>query len=229
MRAPAPLAPVRILKKPTVKWGNFAGIVIFSMETGMIYLMTLYLQNVLNFSAVVTGLVFGVPGIAAVAAGPIAGRIMGRFGSREVLTVALTLQALMILPLMFLGAHRVALAILVPALFLGFFVHVTCIVAYTVVGTSGLPDEEQGLATGLTSMTHQVALTIGAPIMVSIAATRSGQLTGTHLALGVNVVVTLASVALIWFGLRPRGQDATQAQPVSASKGTAEELSASLD
>ncbi|MFJ6216179.1 MFS transporter [Streptomyces sp. NPDC092296] len=229
VRSPAPLAPVRFLKRPTVKWGNYAGIVIFSMETGMIYLMTLYLQNVLHFSPVVTGLVFGVPGLAAVAAGPVAGRIMGRFGSREVLTVALTLQALMVLPLVFLGSSRLALAILIPALFLGFFVHVTCIVAYTVVGTSGLPNEEQGLATGLTSMTHQVALTIGAPVMVSIAATQSNQLTGTHLALGVNVAVTLASVLLIWFGLRPRGRQHGTAAVVPGSQGAAEELSPSLD
>jgi hypothetical protein len=99
-----------------------------------------------------------------------------------------------------------------------------------VIGTSALPNEEQGLATGLTSMTQQVALTVGAPIMVSIAATQSVELTGTHLALGVNVAVTLASVVVIWFGLRPRGwQGHTAVAAVRASKGTAEELAASLD
>lgn len=230
VRSPAPLAPVRFLKRPTVKWGNYAGLVIFSMETGMIFLMTLYLQNVLGLSPVATGLIFGVPGLAAVAAGPIAGRIIGGFGGRKVLTVGLTLQGLTILPLVFLGADRLALAVLIPALFIGFFVHVTCIVAYTVIGTSGLPNEEQGLATGLTSMTQQVALTVGAPIMVSIAATQSVGLTGTRLALGVNVAVTLASVVVIWFGLRPRGwQGDTAVAAVPASKGTAEELAASLD
>ena len=40
----------------------------------MIFLMTLYLQNVLGFSPLVTGLVFGVPGLAAMVAGVIAGR-----------------------------------------------------------------------------------------------------------------------------------------------------------
>jgi MFS family permease len=206
VRSPAPLVPVRFLKRPTVKWGNYAGLVITSMETGMIFLMTLYLQNVLDFSPLTTGLVFGVPGLVSVFAGPIAGRIIGRFGGRNVLTAALTLQGLMISPLILLGADRLALAILIPALFLGFFGHVTCIVAYTVIGTSGLPDEEQGLATGLTSMTQQVALTVGAPIMVAIAATQTVELTGTHLALGVNVAVTLVSVVLIWFGLRPRDE-----------------------
>jgi predicted MFS family arabinose efflux permease len=202
MRSPAPLVPLHFLNRPSVKWGNYAGLVIFSMETGMIFLMTLYVQKTLELSPVVTGLVFGVPGLAAVFAGPIAGRFLARYGGRNVLTLALTLQGLMILPLVFLGNNRLALAILVPALFIGFFVHVTCIVSYMVIGTSGLPNEEQGLATGLASMTQQVAVTVGAPIMVAIAATRSVELTGVHLALGVNVAATLLSAALIWFGLR---------------------------
>ena len=66
---------------------------------------------------------------------------------------------------MFLGAGREALVVLLPALFIGFFGHVTSIVAFMVTGTSGLPDEEQGQATGLTSMTQQVAITVGIPIM----------------------------------------------------------------
>jgi MFS family permease len=209
LRSPAPLAPVRILKRPTVKWGNYAGLVIFLMEPAMIFLMTLYLQKVLGYSALTTGLIFGVPGLAAVAAGVVAGRSIGRFGSRRVLTLGVLVQGLATLPLLFLGTDRAALAILIPALFIGFFGHVTAIVAYTVTGTSGLPNEQQGLATGLTSMTQQVAITVGIPILSAVAATQSVELTGIRLALGVNVAVTLVSVVLIWHGLRPRDERRT--------------------
>ncbi|NEA38782.1 MFS transporter [Streptomyces sp. SID11385] len=211
LRSPAPLAPVRILKRPTVKWGNYAGLVVFSMETAMIFLMTLYLQNVLHYSPLTTGLVFGVPGLAAVAAGVIAGRSIGRHGSRKVLAVGMSVQGLAIVPLIFLGIDRVALVILVPALFIGFFGHVTSIVAYTVTGTSGLPNEEQGLATGMTAMTQQVAVTIGIPILSAVAATQAVELDGIHLALIVDVAVTMASMVLVWFGLRARGADAPAA------------------
>jgi len=205
LRTSAPLAPVRILTRPTVKWGNYAGLIIFTMEPGMIFLMTLYLQKTLGFSPLATGLIFGVPGLASVVAGIIAGRFIGRFGSRTVLTVGVAVQALATLPLVFVGADRMALAAVIPALFIGFFGHVTAIVAFTVTGTSGLPDTEQGLATGLTSMTQQVAITIGIPILGAVAATQSLELTGIHLALVVDVAVTLFSVALVWFGLRARG------------------------
>ncbi|MEO6604399.1 MAG: MFS transporter [Aeromicrobium sp.] len=206
LRSSAPLAPVRILRRPTVMWGNYAGLVIFVMEPAMIFLLTLYLQNVLGFSPWTTGLVFGIPGLASVVAGVIAGRLLGRYGTRNVLTLGLLVQVLATVPLIFLGDDRTALFVLIPALFIGFFGHVTAIVAYTVTATSGLPNEEQGLATGLTTMTQQVALTIGIPILGSIAATQSVQLTGIHLALGVNVAVTLLSIMAIWFGLRPRDE-----------------------
>ncbi|MEU8310292.1 MFS transporter [Actinomadura sp. NPDC048955] len=218
LRSPAALAPVRILRRPTVRWGNYAGLVVFSMETSMIFMMTLYLQNVLGLGPLATGLVFGVPGLAAVLAGPVAGRLIGRRGYRTVLPLGLAVQTLATIPLIFLGSGRIGLAVLVPALLISFFGHVTSIVAYTVIGTSGLPNGEQGLATGLTTMTQNVAITIGIPIMSAIAATRVSELNGIHLALTVNVLFTLASAALVWIGLRPRPDHsaATSTPPAAA-------------
>jgi MFS family permease len=227
LRSPAPLAPVRILKRPTVKWGNYAGLVSFTMGSGVIFMVTLYLQQVLGFSPLVAGLVFGIPGLAAVPAGVFAGRFLGRFGTRKVLAVGLLVQALAPLPLVYLGDHRAALVILIPALFVTFFAHVSNVVAYTVTATSGLPNEEQGLATGLTSMTQQIAFTIGIPIMASIAATQALELTGIHLAIGVAVVVTFASAIIVWWGLRPRNE--RRPAHVAVSTASDEELVASTD
>jgi MFS family permease len=225
-RAAAPLTPVRTLERSTVKWGNYAGLVVFAMETAMIFMMTLYLQNVLKLSPLVTGLIFGVPGLAAVLAGPIAGRFIGRYGYRTTLAAGMTVQTLSTLPLIFLGADRIGLAILIPALFISFFGHVTSIVAYTVTSTSGLPNGEQGLATGLTSMTQQVGITIGIPILSAIAATQASELAGIHLTMTVNVVVTLVSAGLVWTGLRPRGQSIPAAGP---PKKTDEELATTAE
>lgn len=179
-------------------------------------------RGVLGFSALVSGLIFGVPGLASVVAGVIAGRFIGRFGSAKVLTVALAVQGLATLPLVFVGPGRIALAILIPALFVGFFAHVTSLVAYTVAGTSGLPNQEQGLATGLTSMTQQVAIAVGIPILSSIAATQRTELTGIHLALTVDVAVTLLSVLLIWLGLRGTAGPASK-EPVQVLATTSDQ------
>jgi len=225
LRSPAPLAPVRILKRPTVKWGNFAGLISFTMGSGVIFLTTLYLQQVLGLSPLIAGLVFGVPGLAAVPAGVMSGKFLGKYGTRKVLLVGLIVQALAPLPLVFLGSARVALWILIPALFITFFAHVTNVVAYTVTGTSGLPNEEQGLATGLTSMTQQIAFTVGVPILGSIAATQLVELDGIHLAVAYAVGITLVSAIIVWIGLRPRG-----AQTVASTAAASDmELAVSSD
>jgi len=210
-RSSTPLVPVRIVKRPTVLWGNLAGFVVCGMEPAMIFLTTLYLQQTLQLSPLATGVVFGVPGLASVAAGVVAGRIIGRFGGRMVLAASMSVQGVATLPLVFVGADRMALVVLVPALFVGFFGHVAAIVAYTVTGTSGVSDGEQGLATGLTSMTQEVGGTVGIPVLSAIAATQVVQLTGMHLALAFDVVVTLSVALLIYVALRSRVSDAAPA------------------
>lgn len=204
LRADAPLVPLRILRRPSVKWGNLAGFAVFSTEPAMIFLMTLYLQQVLHLTPLATGLVFGVPGLASVVSGVVAGRIVGRVGRRRVLVTAMAVQGLATVPLLAIGPDPAALAIVVPSLFVGFFGHVAAIVAFTVTATSGLPDGEQGLATGLTSMTQQIAITVGIPVLGAVAATQAGQLEGIRLALGAGVAVTLVTAVLVGFGLRPR-------------------------
>jgi MFS family permease len=215
LRAEAPLAPLRILTRSSVKWGNFGGLVVFSMESAIVFLMTLYLQQVLRYSPLATGIAFGVPGVAAVAGGILAPRIIERTGPRVALVGGLVVQAAGNAVLLLCGTHRSGIAIMLGALLFGFFGHLVALVAYTVTATSGLPDSEQGLATGLSTLTQQVAITIGIPILSAVAAARTGALRGVldparatlggiHLALVVDVAVTLVGAALIWVGLRRR-------------------------
>jgi MFS family permease len=219
LRTRVPLVAVSILARPTVKWGNLATLVIFSMEPALIFLVTLYLQDALHLSPLETGLIFGIPGLSSVVAGIIAGRIIARRGARNVLAVGMLLQAAFTAPLLLLGPEPVWLWMLIPALFIGFFGHVTAIVASMVTATSGVHDSEQGLATGLVSMTQQVGITIGIPILAAVAITQTGLLAGIHLALAVNVGVTLLAMLLVWMGLRPRPATAVagSSQPAGAN------------
>jgi MFS family permease len=202
MRARDPLVSLKLLNRPTIKWGNLGGVLAFVMATGLNFGLTIYLQDVLHLEPFVTGLVFGLPGLAAVGAGVIAGRLIGRYGYRVVLTAGLLWQGLMTIPLLLISPSTASLALIVPALFLLYFGHVTAIVAYTVTATSGLPDSQQGLATGLASLAQQIAVTIGIPLFAAVAATRSDVLDGIHLAMRAQIVVILIVVALIWYGLR---------------------------
>jgi hypothetical protein len=66
-------------------------------------------------------------------------------------------------------------------------------------------------------MPQQVAAAVGIPALSSVAATQSVQLTGIHLALSVDVAVTLASVVLPWLRLHPCGEHRTAGAPSPAS------------
>jgi MFS family permease len=220
LSSPAPLAAVSILSRPTVKWGNLAGLIVFSMESALVFLMTLYLQEVLHFAPMTTGLIFGVPGLASVAAGVVGGKLIARYGARCILGVALLMQSGFTAPLLLLGGSPLSLWILIPSLFIGFFGHVTAIVGFMVTATSGLAEAEQGLATGLASMTQQIAITVGIPILGAVAATQANLLSGIHAALAVNVLVTGSVAAIVWTGLRA----GSEANAVSAREQFSEVL-----
>lgn len=198
-----PLVAIGIMTRATVGWGNLATLTIFVMEPALVFLTTLYLQDELHLSPLTTGLVLGLPGLASVVAGVFAGRFIARHGLRNVLSVGLAVQALATLPLAFMTAQPIWLWIVIVALFVGFFGHVTAIVAAMATATTGVRDEEQGLATGLVSMTQQVGITIGVPILGAIAATQLDLLSGIHLAFGLNVTVTLVVALMLWLALKP--------------------------
>jgi MFS family permease len=202
--ATAPLVAIEMLARPAVRWGNFAALTIFSMEAGLIFLMTLYLQDVLHFGPPTTGLIFGVPGLASVVAGIVAGGIIARCGARIVLLAALLVQGGMTAPLILLGTQPTWLWLLIPALFGGFFGHITAVVAATVTATSEIPDANKGLATGLVTTSQRVAVTIGIPVFGAVMALRADLLAGIHLALAADVLLTLTAVILIHTALQPR-------------------------
>ncbi|MFC8451604.1 MFS transporter [Kitasatospora sp. NPDC057223] len=204
LRAAAPLAPVRILRRPTVVWGNFGGFVTFSMESAAVFLMTLYLQQVLGFSPLATGVSFAALGIAAFLGGLCAPRLIARRGSRSTLLAALVVQCGATVVLLLAGQEQAGLLLVLAALAVGGFGHLCAIVGYLVTATSGLPDSEQGLATGLTALTQQVAIAIGTPLMSAVATARIHSQAATHTAgeavLGGVRLALLADAGIVAVG-----------------------------
>jgi len=217
-RAPVPLVAIEMLAWPSVRWGNIAVLAIFSMEAGLIYLVTIYLQEVLHLGPFATGLVFGVPGLASIVAGILAGRIVARRGARPVLILALLIQGGFTAPLIFLGHDPNSMWLLIPALFVGFFGHITAVVAAAVAATSEVPEASKGLASGLMTTCQRVASTIGIPVLAALMVVGTDILSGIHIALAADVILTVIAVVLIATGLkqiRPvqAGQSCTGSRP----------------
>ncbi|MFG2519403.1 MFS transporter [Streptomyces sp. NPDC048527] len=194
-RATAPLVPLHILGRRSVIWGNAAGLIAFVTETSLVFLLTLYLQEVLGYSPLATGLAFGVLGLGTVIGGTLGGRAVGRLGNRTTIVVGGAVQAVATLALVALGTSGSWIWLLLAATFVGGVGNMLVIVGFMVTATSGLPDEEQGLATGLATMTQQVGITLGIPVMSAIATARMGGATGPHAVLsGVSTAVLVNSL-----------------------------------
>lgn len=201
-----PLVPLEVLRRPTVFWGNVAGFVTFSMEPGLVFLSTMYFQNVLSLDPLQTGLMLGTMGVGAIIGGIVGPRVIGAVGVRRVATGGLVVQAVMTGTLVLLGqAGHGSLVLYGVTTFLGAIGHVCAIVAFMVAATSGLPDREQGLATGVATMTQQVAIAVGVPVVSAVAVGAGGidSLTALRSAIAVDAGLVLVGALLVAGGLRP--------------------------
>lgn len=203
-RTAAPLVSLPMLRRRTVAWGNLGGLVTFSMMSTVIFVLTLYLQEILRLSAWQTGLVFGVQGVMSVLAGTLTPRFVSRLGARRTLVVSLAGQGAFIAGLVFLDAHGWSVWLATAAVSLASMFHLGAIISYGLTVTSGVPDEEQGLATGLVTSTQQVGLTVGIPLLGVLATTSGDLLSGTRTVLALDAGIVLAAAALVALGLRTR-------------------------
>ncbi|MFF4830377.1 MFS transporter [Streptomyces sp. NPDC001315] len=201
-RAHAPLVSLPMLRRRTVAWGNLGGLVTFSMMSTVVFVLTLYLQDVLHLSAFETGLVFGVQGVLSVVAGSFTPKVIGRFGARRTLVGSLAGQGALVAALLGLNSHTWSVWLATAAVSLASMFHLGAIISYGLTATSGVPDEEQGLATGLVTSTQQIGLTVGIPLLGVLATTSDDLLAGVHTVLALDAAIVLVACVLVALGLR---------------------------
>ncbi|ALC23289.1 MFS transporter [Streptomyces pristinaespiralis] len=204
-RSPAPLVSLPTLRRRTVAFGNLGGLVTFSMMSTVVFVLTLYLQETLGLPAHVTGLVFGVQGVLSVVAGMFAPKVVGRFGAPRVLVFSLAGQGLFVAALLGLGTDSGALLATVGVT-LASMCHLGAIISYGLTVTSGVPDGEQGLATGLVTTTQQVGITVGIPLLGVLATTRESLFDGVRLVLAIDAVVVVAAAVVVGVALKGAGR-----------------------
>ncbi|MGW0856536.1 MFS transporter [Streptomyces sp. NPDC002690] len=202
-RAVEPLVSLPMLRRRTVAFGNLGGLLTFALMSTVVFVLTLYLQDVLGLSAFATGLVFGVQGLLSAVAGTYAPRVIGRFGARRTLVGSLFGQGAFIALLLALGEHG-GVVVATVGVSLASMCHLGAIVSYGLAVTSGVPDAEQGLATGLVTTTQQVGLTLGIPLLGVLATTQGELFTGVRTVVALDAALLLVGAAVVAAGLRRR-------------------------
>jgi EmrB/QacA subfamily drug resistance transporter len=188
-RQRAPLVPLRIFRSRTIVGANAVMLVFGTLPYGLGFVLTLYAQQVLGYSAVkfgLTSLVF--PAMAA--AGSIVGQsIVLRVGFRPVAAVGMALMgggALLLTQVSVGGSYFgdifFGLLVFGPGVGLAF-------VTASIAALAGVPEHESGLASGLSNTSFQIGAAVGVAIVTTVAVSQTEDYLAANT--GANPLVAL--------------------------------------
>jgi MFS family permease len=173
LRSHAPLVPFRIFNKRTLTGANAVGLMVGGSLFAMFFFITLYMQQVLDYSPIKAGLSYLPLALAIIISAGVASQLVTRIGFKPVLAVGLVLIAAGLVWFSQISVDGgFATDILGPSLLaavgLGF-----AFVTTTIAAVSGIQDHEQGLASGLINTSQQIGGALGLAVLATIANSRT--------------------------------------------------------
>jgi EmrB/QacA subfamily drug resistance transporter len=166
-RAPAPMLRLDVFRHRPLTGANLSIAANAGGFTGMMFLTTLYMQDVLGFTAMEAGLAFVPLALSAAAGGLAAPRIVQRAGPRRTAMISLAVTAAAFLLLTQVPSADGYPPVVLPAFLVAGFSFATAFVPLTSQGMSGVRDGEQGLASGLI----QTSTHLGGALVLALLAT----------------------------------------------------------
>jgi EmrB/QacA subfamily drug resistance transporter len=164
-----PLMPFRIFRIKTVAGANLIGLLLGVITFANFYLLTLYVQQVLHYSALRTGLTFAATAGSAVAWAGLAQNWTTRFGVKPMLTIGFVAMTLGSLYYTFIPTQGSFASALLPGyLLIGFGLPFTFI-PVSIAALAGVSHDEAGLASGLINTAQQIGGAIGVAVCSSVA------------------------------------------------------------
>jgi predicted MFS family arabinose efflux permease len=161
--------PFRIFRLRTLTGANVVGLLVGASLFSMFFFISLYMQQVLGYSPIHTGLSYLPLALTIIVAAGVGSQLVTRLGFKPVLAAGLTLIAVALL-----WFSRVSVGggfttdILGPSLLaatgLGF-----AFVTTTIAAVSGVRDEESGLASGLINTSQQIGGALGLAVLTTLA------------------------------------------------------------
>ena len=172
-RAAEPLVRLSIFSVRTVRGANVAMFLVACGLFAMFFFNTLYLQRVLGYSALEGGLAF-LPFTAGIIIGAgLSQRLLPALGAREVPLIGLTLAVAGMLLFLRLTPDGTYLTDFLPGLMLTSIGMGLTFVPITLIATSGIPDGDAGLASGIFNTSQQVGGALGLAVLSTIATSRT--------------------------------------------------------
>ena len=187
LRSTKPLMPFSIFRIRTLTGANVVGLLVGASLFSMFFFISLYMQQVLGYSAIHAGLSYLPLALTIMASAAIASNLVTRFGYKPILAAGL-----LFIVAGLLWFSRISVGggfttdILGPSLLaaagLGF-----SFVTTTIAAVSGVQESESGLASGLINTSQQIGGALGLAVLSTIATSRTDNL----LAAGSNAASAL--------------------------------------
>jgi EmrB/QacA subfamily drug resistance transporter len=207
-----PLLKVRRLGDRAVGGGLFLMLAAAGSIFGLFYLCSVYLQNVLGTSPLMTGLAFIPLALAAGVGAHGAGHIVSRHGVRAPLASAFAIATAGMALLAHVGADGTYLRNVLPGMLVAGFGLGIAVVSVSIAILTGARESESGMISGLNSTGHEIGGTIGIAIFSTIAAGASGALGAAHAASAVSHAFVAAGIltslaSLVAFAVLPHARE----------------------
>jgi EmrB/QacA subfamily drug resistance transporter len=180
LRSPAPLLPLRIFRSRTLTGANAAMAIVGAVAFSEFFLLTLYLQDVLHYSAMESGVAFSGFALAVVVISNVAQVIVTRIGVRPTLATGLFASALSVAWLTRLPVEGHYFWDLFPAFVLGGAGMGLSFVPVTIASLTGVDRSDAGVASGLINTSRQMGGAVGLAAVSAIAATSSSTFATAH-------------------------------------------------
>jgi EmrB/QacA subfamily drug resistance transporter len=178
-----PLVPLRIFTNRSLAASDATLLVVAAALFGMFFFLTLYLQQVLGFSALQTGIAYLPLSLTLIGASAVASRFVDRLTPKPVLVAGLLISAGGFIFLTSLSGDGDYGSRVVPAMIILGAGMGLAFVPVTIAGTSGVAPDDAGLASGLFNMTQQVGGSLGLAVLSSVATSRTTSALDAGLAL----------------------------------------------
>src|SRR6266542_3827020 len=156
LRSPSPLLPLRIFRLRTLAAANAAMAIVGAVAFSEFFLLTLYLQDVLHYSAMQSGAAFAGFAVAVVVVSNVAQAVVGRLGVRPTLTFGLLVSAVSLALLTRLPVDGEYFWDLFPAFVLGGAGMGLSFVPVTIASLTGVERGDSGVASGLINTSRQI-------------------------------------------------------------------------
>ncbi|WP_171168732.1 DHA2 family efflux MFS transporter permease subunit [Streptomyces sp. I05A-00742] len=238
-RTRSPLMPLTIFRLRTLRGANAVAVLANMGLLAMFFFLALYLQQVLHYSALASGVAYLPLTAGILIAANVAGRLTTKIGLKATLSTGLIVLALGFLwfaQLRGAGGSYVG-DVLGPCIVSGVGFGLS-VVPITIAAVSGTRPEEAGLASGLVNTAQQVGGALGLGILDAVAVARTSSVTsggehrtevaltegytmGFYVSVGFVLLALVAALTLIGGRERDEAESVVQDEPAGAASPTA--------